>query len=123
MSYGKIQMKFLPNSIQGFNIGCVYTMAYNIQSINLEILLSSFSHFLKRFHSNASHISLTLVSLKFSSNRGFQSILSSFLSYFKNNPLDSINNTVLEKLKDIFIQASTKISCFFFKGRFLKFVL
>ena len=65
-SYGKTQMKFLPNSLQGFNMGCVCTMAYNIKSINLEILLSSFSHFLKRFHSNASHISLTLVSLKFS---------------------------------------------------------
>ena len=66
MSYGKTQMKFLPNSIQGFNIGCLYTMAYNIKSINLEILLFSFSRFLKRFHSNTSHISLTLVSLKFS---------------------------------------------------------
>ena len=39
--------EILPNSIQGFNIGCLYTMAYNIKSINLEILLFSFSRFLK----------------------------------------------------------------------------
>ena len=66
--------------------------------------------------SHISNISILKIFIKFSSNRGFQSILSSFLSYFKNNPFDPINNTVLEKLKDTFIQASTKV-------RFLKFVL
>lgn len=107
-------VKELSLYVHWFNTFYVFTMAYYIKHINLEILLSSLARFLRQFHSNVSHTSFTSASSWFSTHTSFQSRLFPFLSCLKNSPFESMYNAVLEKLKDPFTQHQENLGFFSF---------